>query len=228
MRISSKHILAIISFALIVGVFSVQETNAQIKNRILKTMEAHKNALQSLKANVKMVEFEGTLGDITERSGVVHYLPRPGKDAYVRIDWKDPIEMLLVADGRYMLYRKVINQAIVGDVNKSTKQKGTSNSLKFMSMSKKELDDNYHIQYLGKPKVAGQDVWHLKLTPKGKESFVEAQLWVDGNGMPVQAMIKQKNKDRTTIRLSSLEKNITIKASVFAPKLPKEVKRVKG
>jgi outer membrane lipoprotein-sorting protein len=224
-----KHILAVISFALLFGAFAVPRSNAQILTKVLKTMEAHKNALQSLRANIKYSEFEGDLQDETEKSGEVHFLQVPKKDPYVRIDWTQPTkEMLLVANGKYLLYRQEINQVIRGLVDDSKKQKGTSNTLKFMSMSKKELESNYFIEYLDSPSVGGTETWHLKLTPKGKDSFVEAQLWVDGNGMPIQAMIRQKNKDETTVRLSSIKKNITMSASTFKPVLPSNVKEVKG
>ena len=215
MRINPRIVISVFALTLVFGVFGVPEGSGQDLNKILKTMEAHKNALQSLKASVRMSEYESALADESVRSGSVNYVPRPGKDALVRIDWVRPEETLVVASGKYILYRKKLNQAIVGKVDGSNKQKGTSNALKFMSMSKKELQDNYKVAYLGSPKLAGEFVWHLRLTPKGKDSFKEAELWVDANGMPVQAMIRKKNRDETTVRLSKLQKNKTIKASIF-------------
>lgn len=196
---------------------ALPSADAQTLGYILKTMEGHKNALQTLKADLTMTEYESALRDETTRSGSVNYLPRPGKDAWVRIDWLKPDETLLVASGKYVLYRRKLNQAIQGNVNASAKQKQTNNTLKFMSMSKKELQDNYKVQYLGKPSVNGVEVWHLKLTPKGADSFKEAELWVDGDGMPIQAMVRKKNKDETTIRLSAILKNKTMNAAIFNP-----------
>ncbi len=210
-----KSAFSTIFLAFVFGSFALPSADAQTLSYILKTMEGHKNALQTLKADVVMSEFESALRDETVRNGTVNYLPRPGRDAWVRIDWVKPDETLLVASGKYILFRRKINQAIVGNVDQSTKQKETSNTLKFMSMSKKELQDNYKVQYLGKPTVAGIEVWHLKLTPKGRDSFTEAQLWVDGNGMPIQAMVRKKNKDETTIRLSGIVKNRTVNMAIF-------------
>ncbi|NNE65662.1 MAG: outer membrane lipoprotein carrier protein LolA [Pyrinomonadaceae bacterium] len=227
MRISSRVLISVFAIAMIVGVFGVQQSNAQILSDILKTMEGHKNSLQSLKASVKMTEYEAALGDETVKNGDVSYVPRPGKDALVRIDWIRPDETLVVASGKYILYRKRLNQAIVGKVDDSKKQKGTNNALKFMSMSKKELQDNYEVVYLGQPTVGGVEAWHLKLTPKGPDSFKIAELWVDGNGMPIQAMIRQKNNDESTIRLSKIKKNEVIKTSVFKIDL-KGVKIIDG
>ena len=207
--------MPVIAAAFVFGTFAVQESNAQILSKVLKTMEGNKNSLQSLKASVKMTEYESALGDESSKSGTVSYVPRPGRDALVRIDWVKPDETLIVASGKYILYRKRLNQAIVGSVDSSSKQKGTSNALKFMSMSKRELQDNYKIEYIDQPTIGGVLAWHIKLTPKGADSFKEAELWVDGNGMPVQALIRQKNNDESTIRLSAMKKNEIINTSVF-------------
>jgi outer membrane lipoprotein-sorting protein len=207
--------MSTVALTLVFGCFSVAETNAQTLNEILNTMQKHKKTLQSLSANIKMSEYESVLKEERVKNGSVRYVPKPGKDAWVRVDWVSPDETLVVANGKYILYRKRLNQAITGKTDGSKAAKGTSNSLKFMSMSKRELEDNYTVQYLGQPVLAGTAVWHLKLTPKGSDSFKEAELWVDGNGMPIQAMMREKNNDETTIRLSSLKKNEEINASIF-------------
>ena len=84
----------------------VVDASAQTKNEILRTMEQHKNALQSLKASVKMEEYEGALGDSLVRNGDVVYVPKKGRDALVRIDWVKPDETLideLLRQRRYSL-----------------------------------------------------------------------------------------------------------------------------
>ncbi len=60
------------------NVYAVTETNAQIVNKILDTMDAHYKALSSLQANVAMNKHNAQLGenDITE--GTVKYLPLKG------------------------------------------------------------------------------------------------------------------------------------------------------
>ena len=68
--------------------------------------------------------------------------------------------------------------------------------------------------------------WHLELTPKAPQSYKSADLWVDGNGMPIQARIMEKNNDTTTVYLSNLQKNVTINASGFKVEMPKNIKCV--
>jgi outer membrane lipoprotein-sorting protein len=46
--------------------------------------------------------------------------------------------------------------------------------------------------------------------------------------MPVQAKVVEKNNDTTTILLSNVHRNATIKASQFKIEPPKDVKIVQG
>ncbi|MEJ7698501.1 MAG: hypothetical protein WKF71_02480 [Pyrinomonadaceae bacterium] len=55
-----------------------------------------------------------------------------------------------------------------------------------------------------------------------------AELWVDGNGMPIQAKVVESNNDTTTVLLSGFEKNAKINLQQFEVKLPKDTKIVKG
>ena len=224
----SSIIVSTFILAIVLGAASVREARAQgVLNEILNTMEAHKNSLQSLQADVKMAKTNTQLGITDTQVGEVFYLPAKGRNAYVRINWTEPEEILAVANGKYLLYRPRLNQAIRGKVdgNKNTKATG---ALSFMSMSKSDLKKNFEVQYLGKVSLGGSDVWHLGLKPKTKQSYKEAELWVDGNGMPVQAKIVEVNRDVTTVRLSDLKKNVTIKGSIFAYKPPAGTKFIDG
>jgi outer membrane lipoprotein-sorting protein len=98
-----------------------------------------------------------------------------------------------------------------------------------MTMSRAQLKANYDVTYLGEETAAGSvKTWHLKLMPKSATSYKEADLWVDSNGMPVQAKILEKNNDTTTIQLTRIEKNATIPGDVFSIKPPKGTKIIPG
>jgi outer membrane lipoprotein-sorting protein len=166
--------------------------------------------------------------DTTEGKSI--YLPLKGRDALVRIDWTKPAqETLAVAEGQYVLFRPRLNQAIIGNA-KNAKGSGKANSaLSFMNMSKGQLKANYNIKYLGQENVSGGiPTWHLELTPKTAQNYKSAELWVDSDGMPIQAKVVEKNNDTITILLSKLEKNKTINTNDFVVKLPKNVKRING
>lgn len=217
--------LAIVALTLFFGALSVSETKAQgVLNEVLNRMDKHNKALTSLQTSVKMEKINAQLGETDVYEGTAKYLPQRGKDALVRIDWVKPaVESLAIVNKQYVIYRKRLDQAIVGNVNDAKSQgRGANNALSFINMSKAQLKANYTVVYLGQENVTGGiQTWHLQLTPKTKQSYETAELWVDGNGMPIQAKVIENNKDTTTVYLSNVEKNKTLNASVFMIDLSK-------
>ncbi len=223
-----------LSFALVVTVFfssfAASETKAQSPlGKILERMETHRQSLTSLRANVTMVKYDSVLkvSDTTEGNSM--YVPLKGRDALVRIDWTKPSqETLSVVKGQYIIYRPRLNQVIIGNANAAKGSGKANGALSFLNMSKEQLKANYTVIYLGQEDVGGVPTWHLELTPKTAQSYKSAELWVDGNGMPIQAKIIEKNNDTTTVLLSNIEKNKGINTNDFIVKLPKDVKRING
>ncbi len=225
--------LTAIAVTLFFSAITVTETKAQggPLNEILKRMDEHNKALTTLQSNVKMDKFNSQLGEHDVYEGTAKYLPLKGRDALVRIDWAKPVqESLAVINKQYTLYRPRLRQAIIGKVDSAKSGgKGANNALAFINMSKEQLRSNYTIKYIGLENVSGgTPTWHLELTPKTATSYKSAELWVDGNGMPIQAKVIENNKDATTIFLSNLQKNISLKTDVFVIKLPKDTKRIDG
>ncbi len=220
-----------IALTLFFNAFAVTETRAQgILNDILKRMETHRKSLTSLRSNVTMVKYNAQLKESDTTEGTAIYIPAKGRDALVRIDWIKPVqETLSVVNGKYVLYRPRLKQAITGNA-KDAKGNGKANgALSFMNMSKEQLNANYSVKYLGQENVSGGiQTWHLELTPKTATNFKSAELWVDGNGMPIQAKVIEGNNDTSTVLLTKLEKNTNINASVIKVKLPKDTKIVNG
>ncbi|HEV8158089.1 MAG TPA: outer membrane lipoprotein carrier protein LolA [Pyrinomonadaceae bacterium] len=222
--------LTAIAVTLFFSAITVTETKAQQLNEILKRMEINRNTMQTLRSNVTMVKYNAQLKESDTAQGTSIYLPLKGRDALVRIDWLKPVEeKLAVVNGKYTLYRPRLKQAIIGNA-KNAKGNGKANgALSFMNMSKEQLKANYTIKYLGEENVSGKiPTWHLELTPKIATNFKSAELWVDGNGMPIQAKVIESNNDSTTVLLSNFEKNATINADDFEIKLPPDTKRIKG
>lgn len=223
---------AVLSILLIYGA-TAQVINAQqgILTEVLRRMDANNKALKSLKANVKMSKYNSQLDEYDLYEGAVQYLPAASKEQIrVRIDWSKPlVEHLAVGGGKYILYTPQRGQAIVGSVDGAKGNLGSAGALAFMSMNKAQLKANYDVEYIGEETVAGSvRTWHIKLTPKAANSYKQADLWVDPNGMPVQAKVTEKNNDTNTIQLSGIEKNASIKAEVFSIKPPKNIKIVQG
>lgn len=231
MKLFLRLSLMAMALVLVFNAFAAVETTAQnILPEILKRMEIHRNSLTSLRSNVTMVKYDSVLKVSDTTSGTAMYVPLKGRDALVRIDWTKPsAETLAVANGKYILYRPRLKQAIIGDA-KNAKGKGkANNALSFINLSKEELKAKYTIKYLGEEKVSGDiSTWHLELTPKTAQNYKSAELWVNTDGMPIQAKVVENNNDTTTVLLSNIERNIKINTDIFIVKLPSDVKRIDG
>ena len=208
------------------------ETSAQgVLHEILKRMDKHNKSMTSLKGKIKMSKVNHQLNETDMYEGSLSYLPGASqKQIYIRIDWEKPlVEHLAVANGKYVLYRPKANQAIVGNVDSAKGNAKTGGALAFMSMSRAQLSENYDVKYVGDETVnSGTKTFHLLLTPKKANGYKSADLWVDSDGMPVQAKVVEKNSDTTTVLLSNFQKNGTIKASDFKISPPKGTKVVEG
>ena len=219
-------------FAVVFAIFSAVPATAQgVLSDILKRMDTNNKGLKSLKSSIKMSKYNPQLDEYDIYEGTVQYLPAPVKEQIkVRIDWAKPIvEHLAVGGGQYILYRPRLEQAIVGKVDQAKNGAGAGGALAFMSMNRAQLKANYDVVYIGEETVNGSvRTWHIQLTPKAANSYKSADLWVDSNGMPVQAKVVEKNNDSTTVQLTNIERNATVKGDVFAIKPPKNTKIIQG
>lgn len=217
----------VLTLALVFSVFSVTETKAQgILNDILKRMDTHYGALRNVQADIKRVKTDNLLGESDEQSGNLVMMPGSGKNFSLRLNWTKPRdEQLAVVNGLYVMYIPARKLAYTGSSSsKNVSDKG-GNVLQVMSMSRAELKANYDIQYISQEQVSGGiQTARLKLTPKTKAKFKYAELWVDADGMPLQAKIVASNNDTDTILLSSIRKNNNIDGSLFAISPPKGTK----
>ena len=228
----NKRLVSILMTALVFAVFSAVSANAQgVLPEILKRMDTNNKSLKSLKASIKMSKHNAQLDEYDLYEGNVQYLPAASKEQIkVRIDWAKPVvEHLAVGGGQYILYRPRLEQAIIGKVDSAKGNAGAGGALAFMSMNRAQLKANYDVAYIGEETVNGSvKTWHIQLTPKSQTSYKGADLWVDTNGMPVQAKVIEKNNDSTTVQLTNIERNATVKADVFAIKPPKNTKIIQG
>ena len=227
-----KRVLGLAAFAVVFTFASSSVASAQgILSDILKRLDDNNKGMKSLKSNIKMSKHNSQLDEYDISEGTVQYLPAAVKEQIrVRIDWAKPmVEHLAVGGGQYILYRPRLEQAIVGKVDNAKGSAGASGALAFMSMNRAQLRANYDVTYQGEATVNGSvKTWHLKLIPKAANTYKSAELWVDPNGMPVQAKVFEKNNDSTTIQLTGIERNATVKSDVFAIKPPKNTKIIQG
>lgn len=221
--------LPAVALTLLFIAISSGEAKAQgVLSEILKRMDDHNKTLTSLRANVTMEKWNAQLQESEVTKGTAIYGKRQGKDALVRIDWVKPDESLAVVNGQYVIYRPRLGQAYTGAVGGKGNPKA-GNALAFLNMSREQLRANYTAKYLGEGTLSdGSKTWHLEMVPKNKTSYKSAELWVDSNGMPLQSKVIENNNDSTTVLLTNLSKNISLKGSDFEIQLPKGTKVIKS
>jgi outer membrane lipoprotein-sorting protein len=225
-----------ILFAILVVAFTVSSPavngqSAGLVSSVLNRMERNRQSLKSLKASLSMEKYNAQLRDKENYSGWVLYVPASSRDASVRIEWQSPQrEILAVSKGEYTLFRPRLNQAIRGKSGSVKGKAGAGGVLAMMYMSKQELEARFQpVQDVREETLwGGVSTIHLTLVPKGNLSFKYAEIWVDSSGMPVQTKIVEKNDDATTMRLSSMERNLKVSPDEFDLKLDSNVKIVKG
>jgi outer membrane lipoprotein-sorting protein len=217
---------------------SAVRTSAQdLIGQIVRRMDTHNKVLQSLKADVTMVKYDAVLKTTDTLVGEFAYIPevRKKQKLMMRLNWitennKAKEESVAVNGEKFELFRPRLNQVVTGKLQKN-KDKNTKipNILGFIGLPQTQLRARYSLTYIGEEQVkSGQKTWHLELKPKTKMSYKSADLWVDADGMPVQAKIVEPNDDSTTVLLSGIRKNITLDRSLFTLKYDKKkVKKIK-
>ncbi len=225
-----------LSFILVVSTFCLgilpTQANAQgLLTKVIKKMEDHRIAMTSLRAGITMVKCDVNIGCDNDYIGTVQYGARRDKnnkdtDALVRLDWLKPKqEMISIINREFKSYDPKARQAFVGKADsKKVGEKGGGMIKLLASPSRDDISSKYDAVYIGEEKLSsGLPTWHLKLTPKTKSDYKHIELWVDGNGMPLQGMIVSLNNDTQTIGLSNLEKNISLNTKSFVLDIPKGV-----
>ena len=222
----------IVGLGILVSIASVAEAKAQGPlGEILKRMDLNNKSLQSLQADVTMVKTNTQLDVSDTSTGSTKYLPKlGGRPMYARIDWVKPLEeQVSVIGDDYELYRKRLNQVIVGKVDKAKNSAGAGNAMGFMSMSRDQLKKNYDVQFIAQENIeGGTPTWHLMLLPKTAANYKNAELWVDGDGFPVKAKITENNGDLTTVLLTNIRKNVTLAGAVFKLQYPSSAKKIRA
>jgi outer membrane lipoprotein-sorting protein len=206
------------------------KAQAGLVSSIYSRMQRNQQSLKTLGADISMEKYNAQLRDSDKFFGTVKYIPVGGRSAFVRLEWSKPQhEILVVANGAYILYRPRLNMAYVGTTNSIHSQKD-GDVLALMNMSAGQLRTRFSEPQDVREETLWGGVWtqHMRVTPKGAASYKYIEVWIDKEGMPVQTKMVEKNDDATTVRLTNVAKNQTIPMDLFNLKLDSSVKRVKG
>src|SRR5436190_14511031 len=224
-------LVALMLAALVAIPLPAANAQAGLVSSMLTKMERQKQSLRTLSADISMEKYNSQLGDSDKYYGTIRYIPAGGKAAsLVRLDWNKPQqEILVVANGGYVLYRPRLNQAIIGN-NGSVRSAKDNDVLALLNMSAAQLRSRFGDFQDEREETLWGDIHttHLKAVPKTAASYKYIEVWVDDNGMPVQTKMVEKNDDSTTMRLSNIAKNQNIDKKEFSIDLPSSVKKIKG
>ena len=225
-----------IALLLFIFAFSSLSAFPQVVNEILKRMNAHQKLLRSLEADITISKFSVQSDETFIKEGTVKFFPTK-TDYLLRIDSTKPVpESFSIVNNQYIIYQPNPNPfyqpntafAYTGAVTDTQK-----NLLWIFSVLANYPRENWKrdfasIVYKGQENVNKQiPTWHLELKPKTADAYRKINIWVDGNGMPLQSTITENSGDRTTVLLGNLKKLQQIKSDDFQIKLPKGTKIIK-
>jgi len=229
-----KLVTAILASLVLAGLVAIPLPNANAQaglvSSVLTKMEKNRQNLRTLSADLSMEKYNSQLRDSEKYYGTVRYIPAGRGAALLRLEWTKPQqEILVVANGGYMLYRPRLKQVMTGTTN-SVHSAKDNDVLALLNMSAAQLRSRFGDFQDQRDETlwGGIHTTHLKAIPKTAASYKYIELWVDDSGMPVQTKMVEKNDDSTTMRLSNVQKNVDIPMSNFKLDLDSSVKRIKG
>ena len=223
-------VIALLLTALIVIPLRAANAQAGLVSSLLTKMERQRQSLKTLSADISMEKYNSQLRDSEKYYGNIRYIPAGRGAAFVRLEWNKPQqEILVIANGGYILYRPRLKQALIGNTN-SVRSPKDNDVLGLLNMSAAQLRSRFGDFQDEREETlwGGIHTTHLKAVPKTAASYKYIEVWVDDSGMPVQTKMVEKNDDSTTMRLSNVAKNADIPSSVFKLDLDSSVKRIKG
>lgn len=221
------------SFSLIILVCSTVSVFPQF-NEILKRMDAHQKALKSLQAEIAIEKSAARTTEKSTKTGTVKFLP--GKTGYaLRLDSATPAaESLVILGNRYELFLAdpaplllpAAGTVYTGAVTESQRDLFFIFSI-LANFSKEKLKSEYGIIYTGDDKVDGTiPAWHLEFRARNAKTTRKIEVWINGDGMPIQTRIGAEKGDSITVTLTKSQKNVRVGTDDFKLNLPANVKTV--
>ena len=193
---------------------------------ILERMRIAQAGLESLKARIEQVKSYPQLGleDPVEK-GFLYF--EAGK---MRLEIREPeVRILVVKDGKYVLYQPRIRQAITGRVEGQGTKGLFPGLLTGSPESFRELDRSYSASDQGEEDFGGRRVHHLTFRAKADVPVYcqEIDLFIDAALLlPVRQKCREANRSEITLTLADIERNTPLEKSLFEVEIPNGVERI--
>ena len=209
-------ILVLLAFAL----------GADASQLLLERMRTEQASLRTLKARLEQVKSYPQLGieDPVEK-GFLYF--EPGK---MRLEIQEPeVRILVVKDGKYVLYQPRIRQAISGTLEGQGTKGLFPGLLTGSTESFRELEKSYSASDRGEETLDERRVHHLTFRAKpGVPVYCqEIDLFIDTSLLlPVRQKCREANQSEITLTLADIERNTPLERSLFEVQIPDGVERI--
>jgi outer membrane lipoprotein-sorting protein len=199
---------------------------ADASQLLLERMRTEQANLRTLKARLEQVKSYPQLGieDPVEK-GFLYF--EPGK---MRLEIQEPeVRILVVKDGKYVLYQPRIRQAIEGTLEGQGTKGLFPGLLTGSTESFRELEKSYSASDRGEETLDERRVHHLTFRAKpGVPVYCqEIDLFIDTSLLlPVRQKCREANQSEITLTLADIERNTPLERSLFEVQIPDGVERI--
>ena len=194
--------------------------------QVLERMRMAQADLETLKARLEQVKSYPQLGieDPVEK-GFLYF--EPGK---MRLEIQEPeVRILVVKDGKYVLYQPRIRQAISGKVEGQGTKGLFPGLLTGSPESFRELEESYSASDRGEETLDERRVHHLtfRARPGVPVYCQEIEVFIDTVLLlPVRQKCREANQSEITLTLADIERNTPLERSLFEVQIPDGVERI--
>ena len=194
--------------------------------QVLERMRMAQAGLETLKARLEQVKSYPQLGieDPVEK-GFLYF--EPGK---MRLEIQEPeVRILVVKDGKYVLYQPRIRQAISGKVEGQGTKGLFPGLLTGSPESFRELEESYSASDRGEETLGARRVHHLtfRARPGVPVYCYEIELFIDTVLLlPVRQKCREANQSEITLTLADIERNTPLERNLFEVEIPDGVERI--
>jgi outer membrane lipoprotein-sorting protein len=195
---------------------------------VLKQLDKEAQDFRSLTADVERTKVTVVVNDRSTETGQIFVR----RDDKMRIDLKQPDPRTILRDGdQFYIYNPKIRRVEEYDLGKKKSLVDQFLLLGFGTPGS-ELKKSYLVTLQGEEVLDSRKVLLLELTPKAedvRQQISKIELWIDeANWLPAQQKFYETGSgDYFIIRYSNIARNVRIVDSVFKPRWPRGVTRVK-
>lgn len=196
---------------------------------VLERMRTEQASLRTFKARIEQVKSYPQLGieDPVEK-GFLFF--QQGK---MRLEIQEPeVRILVVKEGRYVLYQPRIRQAISGKAEGGGTKGLFPGLLTGSSDAFRELERSYEVSDRGEETPGDLEerrAHHLSFQarPAAQVYCQEIELFIDtALLLPVRQKCREANRSEITLTLRDIERNPSLEESLFEVRIPEGVERI--